>query len=306
MKIMKRKLTLAEQRAFAGYMFILPFIAGLLIIFIPSMIKSFIFSLSKQIITSNGYVNQFVGYEQYNSLFFKNPNFNRTFISTITNMFYEVPMIIIFSFFISSLLNQNFKGRGLARVIFFLPVILASGIVMKIENLNAIGTVILHSGGQEGNIANQAIQGFQIQQYLDAIGFSPQIVNYLSAAITRIYTIISNSGVQILIFLAALQTIPNSLYEASSIEGATAWENFWKITFPMLGPYILTNTVYSIIDNFTSYKNQLMVLIINTSSAQKGMNYGLSSAMAWVYFAAIVVILGVTLPLISKKVFYYN
>lgn len=120
----------------------------------------------------------------------------------------------------------------------------------------------------------------------------------------RIYEIVSASGVQILVFLAGLQSISPSLFEASNIEGATGWENFWKITFPMVSPLILVNTVYSIIDSLTNSSNVVMGMIRDTAFASN--DFGLSSAMAWLYFLAILAIVGIVVKLVSKVVFYYE
>ena len=199
------------------------------------------------------------------------PDFNRMLVNSILDMIADVPLIIVFSFFAASLLNQKFKGRLLARAIFFLPVILASGIIIKLDDLEFIRQVIFHGSSGEGTLAGNTMMSFQLERYLDLIGIHPAMINYISQAVGRIYQIINSSGVQMLIFLAALQSIPPSLFEASNIEGATSWENFWKITFPMLSPYILTNTIYSIIDNFTSYNNELMRLVNEISFQVAGL-----------------------------------
>ena len=130
------------------------------------------------------------------------------------------------------------------------------------------------------------------------------VTEFLSNAINGIYDIVVASGVQILIFLAGLQSISPSLYEASSMEGATAWENFWKITFPMISPIILVNSVYTIIDLFTNETNEMMKNI--KSTIFNDIKYGYGSAMAWIYFVCIAVILLIVGGLISRKVFYYD
>jgi ABC-type sugar transport system permease subunit len=120
--------------------------------------------------------------------------------------------------------------------------------------------------------------------------------------VSRIYEIVSQSGVQILIFLAGLQSISPSLYEAAKIEGSTGYEAFWKITFPMISPLILTNLVYTIIDSFISDKTSRLVV----ETAFKSYNFGLSAAMAWIYFAVIAFVLWITTLLVSRKVFYQD
>lgn len=133
-------------------------------------------------------------------------------------------------------------------------------------------------------------------------GVSETIVNYLTGAVDRIYEIVSQSGVQILIFLAGIQTISPQLYEASKMEGATGYEAFWKITFPMVSPLILVNMIYTIIDSFS--RNELTDLIKTTGFVQ--FDFGLSSAMAWIYFLAISIILLISTYFVSRKVFYHE
>jgi ABC-type glycerol-3-phosphate transport system permease component len=133
-------------------------------------------------------------------------------------------------------------------------------------------------------------------------GFPKALVLYLTGAVDRIYEIISSSGVQILIFLAALQSISPSLYEAAKMEGATGYEIFWKITFPMVSPLILTNTIYSIIDSFNN--NSMSRLISSTAFAS--FEFGISAAMSWIYFLVISLLLIMIGWIVSKRVFYYD
>ena len=88
----------------------------------------------------------------------------------------------------------------------------------------------------------------------------------------------------------------------ADIDGATAWETFWKITFPMISPMILVNAIYTVIDSFTSQSNQVMTYI-STVYDQAGGNV-LSSAMAWIYFLIVLVIIGLVAAILSAYVFY--
>ena len=145
-------------------------------------------------------------------------------------------------------------------------------------------------------------QNLEIAKLLLRSGVNFQIVEYFLGAVDRIYQIITASGVQILIFLAGLQSISGSLYEASKIEGATGYESFWKITFPMISPLILTNVIYSIIDNLLNGPTTAQI----RDTAFKSFQFGLSASMAWIYFVVISIILWVFTLLISKRVFYYD
>jgi ABC-type sugar transport system permease subunit len=129
------------------------------------------------------------------------------------------------------------------------------------------------------------------------------MMEYVVGAAESLPTVIRASGVQILIFLAGLQSIPRDVYEAASVEGATAWERFWLITFPMLTPLILTNVVYTVIDSFTVMNNELVLLIRTTML--EGAGYGVGMAMAMIYFTAIAIVLALVFAILSKRVFYH-
>lgn len=146
------------------------------------------------------------------------------------------------------------------------------------------------------------MQSFELKKMMMESGLAPVFVNYISDAVDRIYEIISSSGVQILIFLAGLQSISPSLYESARIEGATGYEIFWKVTFPMMTPLILTNLIYSIIDSFNN--NSVNALISET--AFKTFEFGQSAAMSWVYFIVVAIVLSLSAGIISRKVFYYD
>ncbi len=298
----KRNLTLTGRKAVTGLKFISPLLIGLVFFFGVPLIQSFIFSVSEIKTNSAGYTVDLTGFDNYKNIFFEHASFIPTFISTIKDVIWNVPLILIFSFFVSVLLNQNFKGRMFARALFFLPVVISCGVILKLENIAYMETALFHSGS-EGTAMSNMLGGIQLSEYLMKLGIADSLITYLSEALAQVYSIINASGVQILILIAALQTIPESLFEASSIEGATAWENFWKITFPMVSPYILVTTVYTIIDSFLRVDNtgNVSSLIDETVNA---MNYGLAASMAWIYFIAVGAILALVTFVISRYVAY--
>lgn len=303
----KRKMTLMKKKALMGYLFVMPFIIGFLTFFLYPFIRSFIFSINRLEVTSEGYRLIPIGLDNYYHALLVDPNFNRILFESIQQMLTNVPSIIIFSFFAANLLNQKFRGRSVARAIFFLPVIMTSGVIIAAERNDLLQNMIRMSASPEAmdaGIGGLAQMGIGFRTMLMQSGLPPQLVLYVIAAIDRIYDIIVSSGVQILIFLAGLQTISPSLYEASNIEGATGWENFWKITFPMVSPLILVNTLYSVIDNFTHPANQAMQLIRDTAFFRN--EYGLSATFAWIYFIVIFIILAIVMWVISRNVFYHE
>jgi ABC-type sugar transport system permease subunit len=297
----RRGLNLNRKRAMMGYLFVLPFIIGLITFFLVPLIQSFIFSINKLEVVEGGYNLLPVGLSNYNRALRVHATYARDLVESVLYMLTNVPLIIIFSFFAANLLNQKFKGRSLARAIFFLPVILTSGVMLVIDSGDLLQSSLgmTQTDGQEG-----AFRAVELARLLLRSRLSPTFIDYIISAVDRIYEIVSASGVQILVFLAGLQSISPSLFEASNIEGATGWENFWKITFPMVSPLILVNTVYSIIDSLTNSSNVVMGMIRDTAFASN--DYGLSSAMAWLYFLAILAIVGIVVKLVSKVVFYYE
>ncbi|GAF63859.1 ABC transporter permease protein [Bacillus sp. TS-2] len=302
----KRKgLTLKQQRSALGYLFISPFLIGFLLLFLTPLIQSLLYSFSNLTVTATGYTLESVGWSNYNRALFVEPEFIPALLTTIVQLISKVPVVLIFSFFAAVLLNQKFKGRGFARSVFFLPVILTSGIILSIESSDLMLSSAQQVAEDEmSRSSNQMMQFLQFRQLLYSINFPVPIINFIVLAVDQIYDIVIASGVQILIFLAGLQSIPRSLYEASTIDGATPWENFWKITFPMASPLIIVNTVYTVINTFTSPDNEMMSTIHRTIFSHS--HFGFGSAMAWIYFLSVAIILMLSSIVLIKLVSKYQ
>lgn len=298
------RLTLSRQKALLGYAFISPFLLGFVLIFFAPLLQSLLYSFSNLKVTSTGFTLEPAGWSNYNYILRVDPIFVPSLIETVMLLLSKVPVVIIFSFFAASLLNQRFVGRGLARSVFFLPVILTSGIVLSIESSDLLlsSAQQMSEEGMEG--AQAGLQFLQFRALLYEINMPIPIIDFLVSSVDQIYDVVIASGVQILIFLAGLQSIPLSLYEASKMDGATPWENFWKITFPIASPLIVVNAVYTVINTFTSPDNKLMSMIQTTIFSQSKFGYG--SAMAWIYFAAVAVILSITSMILIKMVSKYQ
>jgi ABC-type sugar transport system permease subunit len=296
-----KKLSLEQKNRYYGLYFIIPWFIGFLFLFLAPLVSSFRYGLSKLKVTDEGFTLNFVGLENYKEALFSHESYVRTLTESFVNIVVNTPLIIIFSLFFAVILNQKFRGRVLARAIFFLPVILASGIIASIESGDLMQSVVRSANDSTGG-GLSLMKNLQLTALLLDSGMSPVLVQYFTSAVSRIYEIVSQSGVQILIFLAGLQSISPSLYEAAKIEGSTGYEAFWKITFPMISPLILTNLVYTIIDSFISDKTSRLVV----ETAFKSYNFGLSAAMAWIYFAVIAFVLWITTLLVSRKVFYQD
>jgi ABC-type sugar transport system permease subunit len=296
------RLSLRGREAICGYLFTLPFTLGFVLMFLHPFLQSVIFSLSKLELGSTGYSLTFTGLSNYHNALFVNADYPRLLLETAGSMFGGVPLILVFSFFAAILLNQRFKGRTVARVIFFLPVILGADIILRMESADYI-TLFLEEGILD--VDEMTFVGrSELLALLLYMKLPEQLLTYIVVGALRVADIIRSSGVQILIFLAGLQSIPSSHYEVAKIEGATGWECFWKVTFPLLSPLIVTNIVYSIVDFFTTPTNPLVVFIEENMFGSAG--YGVSMAMSWIYFAVVTVFLLLTAGLISRKVVYMD
>jgi len=293
-------LSLAQKKAIVGVIFVMPFLIGFALFFLYPFIQAIQFSLSELQITPSGFTLTPVGWENYRRALFVNTAYVPRLTDVVLRMFTEVPMIVAFSFFAAVLINQKFKGRLLARIIFFLPVILSSGIVLQIEQWDTMHYLL--STGADTSAGG--FFGTQTQELLMQLNIPEVFANYVVNAVDRIPSIIKSSGIQIVIFLAGLQSISPSLYEASQIEGASGWENFWTITLPMVSPLVLTNVIYTIIDSFTSVENSLVMML--QEGAFTTLGFGQSSAMSIMYFGVIIGILLIVGLILSRLVFYHD
>ena len=302
----RKKLGLTTKDSIAGYLFILPFIIGFLSFMLLPIIQSIqmVFNEVTLDTANNRFALEFTGLNNINRAFLVDVDFTRLMVESLIQMALMVPAIIIFSFFVALLLNQEFKGRMLVRSIFFLPVILSSGIIVGLEANNSL----LHNVAdmiREGNAARAQITGL-LEEILINFGGVQALsgfMGYIFDIVNQLHVIAMASGIQIIIFLSGLQTIPGSVFEAASMEGATQWEIFWKITFPMLSPLILVNVVYSVVDFLIRTDNEVMEHI---REAMGRLDYGFGSAMAWVYFSIVAVTLGIVTLIISKRIYYYD
>ncbi|MDI9521059.1 MAG: sugar ABC transporter permease [Bacillota bacterium] len=290
------RLSFPKKTALWGFIFLLPWLLGFLLLFLVPMVQTFQFSFNNlEIIPTGGIKLTPVGLENYRHALLVDPNFNPALVNTLIEVFLYTPLIIIFSLLCAILLNGKFRGRAVARAIFFIPIIMATGLMMqRVTNL---------SGQMQGAAESSNVYGAGfIAELLFNLGIGKQLVQYLLDMVNRIFEIVSLSGIQILIFLSALQAISPSLYEVAKIEGATAYETFWKVTVVMVSPMILTCTIYTMSDLFA--RSDIMTLVYNLAFRQS--RFGLSTAMSSIYLLLSVLSIGLMALLIRKVVFYYD
>lgn len=292
----KKALSLEARKAHAGWLFIAPFLFGLIFLFGIPVIKSLIYSFGT-VRLDTGSVD-FAGFKNYYDALFVNTEYREAVVISVRDMLVNLPLVTLYSFFIANLLNQKFVGRGVFRVIFFLPLVIYSAAMISFDSGDVLQSAlgINASGFKESNSLDS---GEGLLQFLYNSGFPEKIIETIYSIVDKIYEIVELSGVQTIIFLAALQSIPRSVYEAAAIEGATAWETFWKVTFPMITPMLIACIVYTVIDSFNSVNNKTLEMMQDKAYGNT-QNFGLAASMAWIYSLVILLIIGLLFAFISR------
>lgn len=320
-KVTYDKLRYDQQKVVIALLFLLPVMIGFVIFFAYPLLRSLYMSFGTVEILKEGGIHIHFGKfflktgsgGAYN---FSDPdpagtnifyNYVKAFtqgdiefplglLTTAWNTFVDTAVITIFSLLIAVMLNGNFKGRGIVRAIFFLPVVLNSEAVNLALEASSNMTDLV---GQTGTDALKSL--FNMETFFVSLGIPTKLVSFLGDITSTIYDTISYSGIQILIFLAAIQSVPSHLYEAAKIEGATAYESFWKITLPMVTPMMIPIVVYTIVDSFLRSDINEIIDLQYTNS-----DYGMHAAMSWSYVVVSIALLAVILLALSKVVFYYD
>ena len=248
-----------RRRTLEGWCFSAPWLIGFIIFtLIPLVLSVRISFYITQLTDLYGFEGQstWVGFENYMDII-QDPSVGEAMVNSFLNALWQVPIIVFFALFVAVLLKQKFPGRVYFRVIFFIPVILA-GVIMSYLFNDGVGSISVF-----GSIVASASGGFfgTLTQYIGNIMWS--------------------SSVEILIFLAALQSVPDILYEVVEIDGATAWESFWHVTLPYISPFVILNCVYALVDSFVKYDNPIMSMM--QSMTEAGTKYGMASALSWMY-----------------------
>ncbi len=299
----RKAASLDKRKAKSGWLFVLPFILGLVLVYFPVIFESFRYSISSMTFSRDaGYVFTLLGFENYQEALFVYTNGGRTFLDVLMSgtrqLVIDIPAIVIFSLFIAVILNQKILGRAAFRAIFFIPVICATGLMGTIASTTASFNESMSETIVTGQVESFSISAERIELMFERMAIGSELAQMVIGWVNTISSIIERSGVQMLIFLAALQSISPAIYESCSIDGATTWETFWKITLPMISPMILVNAIYTVIDSFTS--NQVMDFIdaaYNDDMVQ-------SAAIACMYFGVIILVVAVVFAILKTVTFY--
>jgi ABC-type sugar transport system permease subunit len=297
----RRQSGLQIRKARAGRAIAYFWLTGFLLFLARPLFESFRYSISRVEINRGSVTLTPNGITHYIRAFTEDAEFIPLLVDSIIVIVIDVMLVIFFSLFVAVMLNRRFPGRALLRAVFFLPVIITSGALVYVMQAD-VTAQLSNASPQQGM---PMLQTVDFKDMLLNLTNHNRFVTVLTDAIDRVYQIIWKSGVQILLFIAGLQSISPALYESAEVEGSTAWESFWKITLPMISPIIVINLVYTIIDSFTDYNNALLRHITDMAFGTV-LNQGYSAALAWIFFGIISVILVLSVGLLSRKAFYMN
>lgn len=286
---------LSNKRERMGFVFILPWFIGALVFFVYPFLQSIWFAFCNLTFSESGLKSKFVGLSNFNTVFLESPDVFQKFVSSIGEMLVELLMIITLSFFLAIILNQNFVGKTFARAVFSIPLIVSTGVLLSIFKGN------LFSQSQNALQESTIFNAEGMQRLLESSGVGSGIIETVVSQVNNIVDMLWKSGVQIIVFLSGIQSIPLSFYEVCDIEGATAWQKFWRVTFPLMMPFCFLNIIYTIIDSFTYYSNPVMMQIMTYFN---NLQYSLSDALALAYFIVIALIAGIIAKLLSKRIVY--
>lgn len=306
----RKIVSLDKKKARAGWLFVLPFVLGFLVIYLPVIIDSIRYSFGKiEMQPTGGFSLNLIGFENYHDAISTDTKFVRILLSGLKQLALDIPAIVIFSLFMAVLLNKKMFGRAAFRAIFFVPVILSTGLIAGIDAENLLNDSMVNGSiddGSGGGGAAEIVQMADLTWLFSNMSIGTELLAYVTDIVNSIYNIVNRSGVQMLIFLAGLQSVSPAIYESASIDGASGWETFWKITFPMVSPMILVNTIYTVIDSFTSESNSVMSYIreVYDKIGVEGAGREVATAMSWMYFLIVLLLIGLVSGLLSAYIFY--
>ncbi len=283
------RLTVADRHNLKGWLFVIPFLIGFLVFYLQPIIESITFSFSDVKAGVGGYNLDFIGLGNYNYILKEHASYTTSLIASFLNILWQTPVSLILSLFFAILMNSKFKGRTFFRCVLFLPVILSGGILLNTIQGDLVVSNTLNSNSllDTGGAVDQTLG---LREILIQSGIQENLVDWITKITNSFFGLVWQTGIQTLIFLSGLQGISGSLYEAASVEGASAWESFCRITVPLLSPIMLLNAVYTIVDTYAG-AGGVMSLVLGTIEALK---YGRAAAMAWLYF----VLIGIVIALV--------
>lgn len=275
-----------------GRIFVLPWVIGMLLFYIIPLVQSFLFSVSEVSVYSGGIKLDFIGFSRYKSLILTDPDYTALVKEALLSFLYSLPVIILLSMVLALLLNQKFRGRLFFRSLYFLPVIISTGVVINLL-FSTTSSDLSNIGVSESYSSNM----FDVEDIIEWLGLTGGIAEYISLIISKVFDLIWKCGIQTVLFIAGLQSVPASLYEASKVEGATKWEEFWFITFPMLSRVTLLVSVFTMVELITDTNVELVSNVYNSMTAGV---YDNPSTMMWMYFIVAGGVIGLLIVLYNR------
>ena len=276
-----------------GFLFMVPWLFGVAVFFLVPMLQSIAFAFSDVKITTSGFALNLVGADNFKYALYESPKYLENLLDSLNEFAYQIPIVLILSFIIAVVLNGKFKGRTVFRSLYFIPVILANSVVMTFlggsETMEELGTVT-QSAYLDGLI--------DFEKLFLQMGIPSETTVFIFSYIDKIFDLVWKSGVQIVLFISGLQSIPEQLYEVSKVEGASKWEEFWYITVPMLGNTIVLTVVYTVIEFCVSTENKVVSQAYTMLLQQQ--IYGKSSAMLWLFFVIVALIIGIVYAVFDR------
>lgn len=288
----KKAAGIETLKARYGTMFSLTWLIGMLFFFVVPIVLSIWYSFSDIKIDANKVTVVLTGLKNYKHLINTDPKYVKNLISGISSIFSKVPFILVLSMILGMFLNNEFKGRIFFRSLYFLPVIISSGVVLDLFLEAAQGDATSVAGADSLSFGMM-----NFAQLLEGLNLPTNIQQYLATALDNLFMLIWQSGIQIVLIIAGLQTIPDLLYEVAEVEGATKWEQFWFITLPMMIRTILIVLIYTIVEAVTIKTNSVISQGYNFFY---NLEYGLGSAALWLYFILVAAIIAIVLFLFNK------
>lgn len=298
----RRTMGFEKKHNYKGYIFVFPWIIGFFAFFLYPMIFSLRLSFSNINITM--FTMSWVGVEHYFTALTRDTEFIPMLVQSCVDTLFNLPVIITFSIFMAMMLNRRLVARSFFRVAFFLPLIIGTGYVMDTilgRNISAAWQVMA-GANYSVNDGFMQLQGIVMSDNLTMV-LGPELALFVQDILNRLSKALWTSGIQTIIFLGVLQSIPVSYYEAAYCDGATEWDKFWLITLPIITPAILLNTVYTLIDSFTNIDNKVIKYAVDMANTTR---FGFSSAMSWIYFLVIGTMVGLIFLLTRKSIYDAN
>lgn len=288
-----KNLTYSGRKAWYGRGFISLWVLGVLFFFIIPFVKTLIFSFNDITTGASGLQLEMVGFEKYIQLFTKDAEFMPKLSSTLISLLYQVPLVVAFGLLVAVILNRKFPGRTFFRAIFFLPVVVLSGSIMLLFKSDVLAVSLFASDSAGSQLFDDITI---LKDFLTSLGLGDAVLGVLQKIVSMVVDVCWACGVQYLLCLASLQGISATLYEAAKVEGATKWEEFWKITYPLTRPTLFLCVIYTLVVNT---RNSLVVDYVKIQAFTK-FDYGYASSIAMVNLVIVLVIVGVVAFLLRR------